>query len=80
MGYVLALILGIDHFMFEARALTNLIGNGVTTLVVAKWPNELDEKRLQAGLSNDNWVESDQPRNADQPQDRAYGRQALTRQ
>jgi aerobic C4-dicarboxylate transport protein len=33
----LALILGIDRFMSEARALTNFIGNGVATLVVAKW-------------------------------------------
>src|SRR6187551_3190431 len=33
----LALILGVDRFMSEARALTNLVGNGVATLVVAKW-------------------------------------------
>jgi len=38
----LALILGIDRFMSEARALTNVIGNGVGTLVVAKWTGELD--------------------------------------
>ena len=38
----LALILGIDRFMSEARALTNIIGNGVATLVVSKWENELD--------------------------------------
>lgn len=38
----LALILGIDRFMSEARALTNLIGNGVATVVVAKWENEFD--------------------------------------
>jgi aerobic C4-dicarboxylate transport protein len=42
----LALILGIDRFMSEARALTNLIGNGVATLVVAKWCKALDERRL----------------------------------
>ena len=47
----LALILGIDRFMSEARALTNLIGNGVATLVVAKWCGALDEGRLRAGLS-----------------------------
>lgn len=40
----LALILGIDRFMSEARALTNLIGNGVATVVVAKWVKELDTK------------------------------------
>ena len=38
----LALILGIDRFMSEARALTNLIGNGVATVVVGKWCGELD--------------------------------------
>lgn len=45
-----ALILGIDRFMSEARALTNIIGNGVATLVVAKWSNELDMTRLKAEL------------------------------
>ncbi|MEY4760416.1 MAG: hypothetical protein RLZZ200_272, partial [Pseudomonadota bacterium] len=38
----LALILGIDRFMSEARALTNLVGNTVATLVVAKWTGALD--------------------------------------
>lgn len=47
----LALILGIDRFMSEARALTNLIGNGVATVVAAKWENELDEGRLEAALN-----------------------------
>jgi len=47
----LALILGIDRFMSEARALTNLVGNGVATLVVAKWCGALDEKRLRDELS-----------------------------
>ena len=42
----LALILGIDRFMSEARALTNLVGNGVATVVVAKWCKELDEETL----------------------------------
>jgi aerobic C4-dicarboxylate transport protein len=49
----LALILGIDRFMSEARALTNVIGNGVATLVVAKWTGELDvatmHRELDAG-------------------------------
>ncbi|MGZ8225880.1 MAG: dicarboxylate/amino acid:cation symporter [Methylococcaceae bacterium] len=47
----LALILGIDRFMSEARALTNLIGNGVATVVAAKWENELDERQLDAALN-----------------------------
>ncbi|MBX3156650.1 MAG: dicarboxylate/amino acid:cation symporter [Deltaproteobacteria bacterium] len=46
----LAVIVGIDRFMSEARALTNVIGNGVATLVVAKWCGELDEKTLAAEL------------------------------
>jgi aerobic C4-dicarboxylate transport protein len=57
----LALILGIDRFMSEARALTNLIGNGVATLVVAKWTNELDMERLRAGLNNETWQEAQEP-------------------
>ncbi|MGJ7506815.1 dicarboxylate/amino acid:cation symporter [Variovorax sp. GT1P44] len=57
----LALILGIDRFMSEARALTNLIGNGVATIVVAKWTDELDMERLQAGLNNETWVEAQAP-------------------
>jgi aerobic C4-dicarboxylate transport protein len=47
----LALILGIDRFMSEARALTNLIGNGVATVVAAKWENELDAEQLSKSLS-----------------------------
>lgn len=46
----LAVILGIDRFMSEARALTNVIGNGVATLVVSKWCGELDQDRLKAML------------------------------
>ncbi len=48
----LALILGIDRFMSEARALTNLVGNAVATLVVAKWVKELDEDKLQIELAS----------------------------
>ncbi|MBH3436843.1 dicarboxylate/amino acid:cation symporter [Pseudomonas citronellolis] len=47
----LALILGIDRFMSEARALTNLVGNGVATVVVAKWCKELDEETLHRELA-----------------------------
>ncbi len=57
----LALILGIDRFMSEARALTNLVGNGVATIVVAKWTGELDVQRLHAGLNHETWVEAEQP-------------------
>ena len=54
----LALILGIDRFMSEARALTNLIGNGVATVVVGKWCHAVDEDRLQAGLRSGAPVDS----------------------
>jgi aerobic C4-dicarboxylate transport protein len=47
----IALILGIDRFMSEARALTNLIGNGVATLVVSKWCGELDTTQLDKELA-----------------------------
>ncbi|WP_445494263.1 dicarboxylate/amino acid:cation symporter [Photorhabdus sp. SF281] len=47
----LALILGIDRFMSEARALTNLIGNGVATIVVAKRCRQLDEVKLNEVLN-----------------------------
>jgi aerobic C4-dicarboxylate transport protein len=47
----LALILGIDRFMSEARALTNMIGNGVATIVVARWEGELDFGRLNSELA-----------------------------
>jgi aerobic C4-dicarboxylate transport protein len=49
----LALILGVDRFMSEARALTNLIGNGVATIVVSKWEKELDHDQMRRGLSRD---------------------------
>ncbi len=47
----LALILGIDRFMSEARAITNLIGNGVATIVVAKWERALDLKKAKTTLT-----------------------------
>jgi aerobic C4-dicarboxylate transport protein len=47
----LALILGIDRFMSEARALTNIIGNGVATIVIARWEGALDQARLGAELA-----------------------------
>ena len=48
----LALILGIDRFMSEARALTNTIGNGVATLIVAKWTGDLDQQQLHSQLNH----------------------------
>lgn len=47
----LALLLGVDRFMSEARAITNLIGNGVATVVVARWEKEFDEEKAKRLLS-----------------------------
>jgi len=57
----LALILGIDRFMSEARALTNFIGNSVATLVVAKWCKALDVERMNAVLNDETDDEADNP-------------------
>jgi len=57
----LALILGIDRFMSEARALTNLIGNGVATVVVGKWCGELDTARMRKVLNRETDDEADEP-------------------
>ena len=48
----MALILGIDRFMSECRALTNFVGNAVATLVVARWEGELDREALHAALGS----------------------------
>jgi aerobic C4-dicarboxylate transport protein len=58
------LILGIDRFMSEARALTNLVGNGVATIVVAKWENALDMARLQRHLTRSGDMELESPEKA----------------
>lgn len=60
----IALILGIDRFMSEARALTNLVGNGVATIVVAKWEGALDEEKLHAELNGKTSVPSGESRGA----------------
>jgi aerobic C4-dicarboxylate transport protein len=57
----IALILGIDRFMSEARALTNLIGNGLATVVIAKSEGALDEKRLHQRLNQEADLEADEP-------------------
>ncbi len=47
----LALLVGVDRFMSECRALTNLVGNGVATLVIARWEGDLDRETLRAQLA-----------------------------
>jgi len=48
----IAIILGIDKFMSECRALTNLIGNGVATVVISRWEGELDAKALHETMAH----------------------------
>ena len=57
----MALILGIDRFMSECRALTNLVGNAVATIVVARWENELDVERLNAAMNGKPMVIEPEP-------------------
>ena len=56
----LALIVGIDRFMSEGRALTNLAGNGIGTLVIARWTKVLDRERLTHVLDNPTSVDVDE--------------------
>ncbi|MFL6671914.1 MAG: dicarboxylate/amino acid:cation symporter [Massilia sp.] len=55
----MALILGVDKFMSECRALTNFIGNGVASIVVSKWEGELDHERLVSELKHPTHTEDD---------------------
>jgi aerobic C4-dicarboxylate transport protein len=48
----LAILVGVDKFMSECRALTNVIGNGVATIVVSRWEGELDTAKLHDTMSN----------------------------
>src|SRR5664279_773212 len=57
----LALILGVDRFMSEARALTNLVGNGVATMVVSSWEHELDKDRMLEVLNKETEAEAEEP-------------------
>jgi len=51
----LALVLGVDRFMSEARSITNLIGNGVATIAVARWEGALDRERMARILAGVTW-------------------------
>ena len=57
----LALIVGIDRFMSEARTITNLIGNGVGTVVIAKWDGALNVRRMTRILNGETAQEADRP-------------------
>jgi aerobic C4-dicarboxylate transport protein len=47
----ITLLLGVDRFMSEMRTVTNLIGNGVATIVIARWENEFDDRKAQRILN-----------------------------
>ena len=49
-----AILLGVDRFMSEARAITNMIGNGIAAIVIAKSENEFDETRYLSAIVKDN--------------------------
>ncbi|MEO8073979.1 MAG: cation:dicarboxylase symporter family transporter, partial [Acidobacteriota bacterium] len=57
----IALLLGVDRFMSEMRAITNFIGNGVATIVVSKWENEFDTERAKRVLNGEINVEDNEP-------------------
>jgi aerobic C4-dicarboxylate transport protein len=67
----MALILGVDRFMSECRALTNFIGNAVATLVVARWENQLDRDALERALDGHSKPLAAQPDIAAGPGDSA---------
>jgi aerobic C4-dicarboxylate transport protein len=57
----IALLLGVDRFMSEARALTNLVGNSVATVVVAKWDGALDTARMKQVLDGETETDAEAP-------------------
>ena len=75
----MALILGVDRFMSEVRALTNFIGNAVATLVVARWEGELDEARLAAVLDGDGRDRRGRHAGPRRPRQPGAGRRRVTR-
>ena len=66
----IALIVGIDRFMSEARALTNLIGNAVATMVIAKWEGERNDERFREVLNDPSLIEDiDVPESYETPEE-----------
>jgi aerobic C4-dicarboxylate transport protein len=55
----ISLLLGVDRFMSEMRSLTNLVGNGVATIVVAKWEGEFDNEQAQHMLDGEPWTDNE---------------------
>ena len=63
----LALLVGIDRFMSECRAITNLIGNGVATLVISRWENEVTGAELNERLLGSSATSSGAPQEHPRP-------------
>ncbi len=75
----LALLLGIDIFMSEIRSVTNLIGNGVATLVVSKWEHALNMKKAQMVLTGETVMMADKPEEvSDQEMEEDFPNQKTT--
>jgi aerobic C4-dicarboxylate transport protein len=55
----ISLLLGVDRFMSQMRALTNLVGNGVATIVVAKWEGEFNDVQAQRMLNGEPWTDNE---------------------
>jgi aerobic C4-dicarboxylate transport protein len=63
----LSLIIGIDRFMSEARAITNLTGNALAAVVVARWDGALNVRRMTRILNGETAAEADEPEENLQP-------------
>jgi len=73
----IALIVGIDRFMSEARAITNLIGNAVATMVIAKWEGARDDERFREVLDDPSLIEDiDVPEDYETPEEYAESHRA----
>ena len=57
----LALLLGVDWFMATCRALTNMVGNGVACIVVARWENAINLKQMHSVLNGETWMQAQAP-------------------
>jgi len=57
----MVLILGVDWFMAQARAMTNMVGNGVATIVIARWEKEFDPGRANHVLNEPTFVPAEKP-------------------
>jgi aerobic C4-dicarboxylate transport protein len=73
----LAILVGIDRFMSECRALTNLVGNGVATVAISRWEGELTAETLNANLCHPFHIELPECDETTLPQDSELGRSEI---